>query len=38
VGNLGGVVTEPVPWMGRPNSLVLRVPPLGVAFFKHQPD
>jgi 1,4-alpha-glucan branching enzyme len=38
VGNLGGVITEPVPWMGRPNSLVLRVPPLGVAFFKHQPD
>jgi 1,4-alpha-glucan branching enzyme len=38
VGNLGGVVTEPVPWMGRPNSLVLRTPPLGVAFFKRHPD
>jgi 1,4-alpha-glucan branching enzyme len=35
-GNGGGVMAEPVPWMGRPYSLPLRVPPLGVLFFKPQ--
>ena len=29
VGNLGGVDAEPVPWHGRPWSVVLRLPPLG---------
>lgn len=29
VGNLGGVDAEPVPWMGRPYSLNLTLPPLG---------
>jgi 1,4-alpha-glucan branching enzyme len=29
VGNLGQVTAEPVPWHGRPYSVVLRVPPLG---------
>jgi 1,4-alpha-glucan branching enzyme len=36
VGNFGGVTTEPVPWMGQPYSVLLRVPPLGAAFFKRQ--
>jgi 1,4-alpha-glucan branching enzyme len=35
-GNGGGVLAEPVPWMGRPYSLPLRVPPLGVLYFKLQ--
>jgi 1,4-alpha-glucan branching enzyme len=38
VGNLGEVAAEPVPWMGRPYSIVLRLSPLGVAFFKRQSD
>jgi 1,4-alpha-glucan branching enzyme len=29
VGNLGGVMAEPLPWHGRPWSVVLRLPPLG---------
>ena len=33
-GNGGGVMAEPVPWMGRPYSLPLRLPPLGVLYFK----
>jgi len=36
IGNFGGVSTEPVPWMGQSHSVVLRVPPLGAAFFKRQ--
>jgi 1,4-alpha-glucan branching enzyme len=35
-GNGGGVKAEAVPWMGRPYSLLLRVPPLGVIYFKRQ--
>jgi 1,4-alpha-glucan branching enzyme len=30
VGNLGRVVTEPRPWHGRPQSLALTLPPLGI--------
>jgi 1,4-alpha-glucan branching enzyme len=33
-GNSGGVQAEPIPWSDRPYSLKLRVPPLGVAYFK----
>jgi len=36
VGNRGGVQAEPVPWLGRPYSLTLRLPPLGTLFFKPQ--
>jgi 1,4-alpha-glucan branching enzyme len=38
VGNLGGVLAEPVPWNGRPNSLKLRLPPLAAVYFKLQRD
>ena len=34
VGNVGGVQAEPVPWLGRPYSLKLTLPPLGAVFFK----
>jgi 1,4-alpha-glucan branching enzyme len=34
VGNAGGVHSESVPWNDRPHSLKLRVPPLGVIYFK----
>jgi 1,4-alpha-glucan branching enzyme len=34
IGNLGGVGTAPVPAHGRPQSLRLAVPPLGVVFLK----
>ena len=34
VGNLGGIETEPVPWMGRPCSLSLTLPPLGMLVLK----
>jgi 1,4-alpha-glucan branching enzyme len=33
-GNLGGVETVPVPWHGRPYSLVLTLPPLAILIFK----
>ncbi len=35
-GNVGGVQAQPVPWMGKPYSLPLRLPPLGVLYFKPQ--
>jgi 1,4-alpha-glucan branching enzyme len=34
IGNLGEVQSEPVPWKDRPNSIVLRLPPLGALFLK----
>jgi len=36
VGNGGGVWAEPVPWHGRPQSLVLTLPPLAALFLKLQ--
>ncbi|MFL5240803.1 MAG: 1,4-alpha-glucan branching protein GlgB [Gemmataceae bacterium] len=33
-GNFGGVNTEPFPWHGRPNSLNLTIPPLGLVILK----
>ncbi|MGZ4626426.1 MAG: alpha amylase C-terminal domain-containing protein, partial [Kineosporiaceae bacterium] len=33
VGNLGGVMAEPVSWHGREASAELRVPPLGVVWL-----
>ena len=37
IGNAGGVQAQPVPWMGKPYSLALRLPPLGALFLKRQP-
>ncbi|WP_020473300.1 1,4-alpha-glucan branching protein GlgB [Zavarzinella formosa] len=34
IGNAGGVLAEAEPWHGRPYSLTLTIPPLGVLFFK----
>ena len=36
IGNGGGVQAERFPWMGKPYSIPLRIPPLGVLFFKRQ--
>lgn len=33
-GNFGGVEATPIPWHGRPYSLGITLPPLGVLFFK----
>jgi 1,4-alpha-glucan branching enzyme len=35
-GNGGGVMAEPVPWMGMNYSLPLRLPPLAALYFKRQ--
>jgi 1,4-alpha-glucan branching enzyme len=35
-GNLGGVEAIPIPLHGRPRSLTVTVPPLGVVFFKSE--
>jgi 1,4-alpha-glucan branching enzyme len=37
VGNQGGVPSEPVPWMGRPHSIPIAVPPLGALVLVHEP-
>ena len=34
VGNLGGLEAESIPWMARPYSLSLTLPPLGALLFK----
>ena len=34
VGNLGGLTAGAVPWMGRPYSLSLRLPPLAAVYLK----
>ncbi len=36
VGNYGGVEAEPIPWLGRPCSLRLTLPPLAAVFLKLQ--
>ncbi|HVB12221.1 MAG TPA: 1,4-alpha-glucan branching protein GlgB, partial [Nitrososphaerales archaeon] len=36
IGNLGGVTSEQVPWHGRPFSLKLSLPPLGLVLFEIQ--
>ncbi len=36
VANSAGIEAEPVPWLGHPYSLSLRLPPLGTVFFKPQ--
>lgn len=37
-GNLGGRWAEPVPWHGRPQSVVVTLPPLAAVFFFEGPD
>ncbi len=37
VGNLGGVAAEAAPLHGRPFSLNLTLPPLGIVFLKSEP-
>jgi 1,4-alpha-glucan branching enzyme len=34
IGNLGAVVSEPVPWNGRPHSLTITLPPLAALFWE----
>ena len=34
-GNLGGVQARPISCHGRPCSLTVNLPPLGIVFFKH---
>jgi 1,4-alpha-glucan branching enzyme len=34
VGNLGGVQTQDVPWMGREHSILIHFPPLATLAFK----
>jgi 1,4-alpha-glucan branching enzyme len=34
VGNLGGVQTEDVPWMGREHSILVHLPPLATVAFE----
>jgi 1,4-alpha-glucan branching enzyme len=36
VGNLGGVHAEAVPWNNHPYSILVRLPSLGVLYFKHE--
>ena len=36
IGNLGGKQAEEIAAHGRPYSLSLTLPPLGILFFKHQ--
>ena len=38
VGNLGGVMTEPIPWNGQQFSLKITLPPLAVIYFALQRD
>ena len=35
-GNFGRVETTPVPWGGRPTSILVTVPPLGAVFFSNR--
>lgn len=35
-GSMGGVASSPAPWHGRPHSVSLTLPPLGVVFLKRE--
>ena len=35
-GNLGAAVSSPIPWNGRPHSILITLPPLGALFFKQE--
>jgi 1,4-alpha-glucan branching enzyme len=36
LGNLGGVHAEAIPWNNQPYSIFIRMPALGVIYFKHE--
>lgn len=36
VGNLGGVSAQNIPWQGRPHSIVVNLPPLGINIYRHK--
>jgi 1,4-alpha-glucan branching enzyme len=36
LGNLGGVHAEAIPWNNKPYSIYIRMPALGVIYFKHE--
>ncbi len=36
VGNAGGLVTEPVLWHNKKQSLLVKLPPLGLVVFKYR--
>jgi 1,4-alpha-glucan branching enzyme len=38
LGNLGGVVSAPLPYHGRPHSLSLTLPPLAIIVLQHQSE
>nr|MDQ3624532.1 1,4-alpha-glucan branching protein GlgB [Verrucomicrobiota bacterium] len=38
VGNYGGTWAEPISWQGKPRSILLRLPPLGVIGLKAHPE
>ncbi len=38
VGNNGGIESEPIPWMNRPHSVLLSIPPLGGVILAHEPS
>jgi len=38
VGNLGGATTEETPCHGRPHSLTITLPPLGIVVFRAEPE
>jgi 1,4-alpha-glucan branching enzyme len=38
LGNAGGLPSEATPWQGQPHSILMTVPPLGVVYFKPQPQ
>jgi len=37
LGNQGGVESEPLRWMGRPQSILVSLPPLGAIVLVHEP-
>ncbi len=37
VGNLGGMQSEPEPWMAREHSMLIHLPPLATSAFKLEP-
>jgi 1,4-alpha-glucan branching enzyme len=36
VGNMGGVHADPIPWQGKSDSILIRLPPLAVVGFKRE--
>jgi 1,4-alpha-glucan branching enzyme len=38
VGNAGGAPSNPVPWMGQPQSVTLTIPPLAAVFLRWEDE